>query len=648
MEQETKPESERHAFQTEIKQLLDLMVHALYSNKDIFLRELISNSSDALDKLRFEQVQNPGLRNDRALSIQITPNREERTLTISDNGIGMSRQEVVANLGTIAKSGTKEFLKAAKASGGAADRPELIGQFGVGFYSSFMVADKVAVTTRRAGEDTATRWTSTGDDFDISDATREEPGTTVVLHLKTIDEENHLRDYTSESVLEEIVRHYSDFVAYPVQLVTWKSEEGSGAKTREEKQLNSQKAIWTRPKEEVTEEEYREFYKHIAHDWNEPLDRIVVKIEGTFEAQALLFIPSQAPFDLYHPEMKRGIQLYVKRVFIMDECKDLLPPYLRFVKGVVDAQDLSLNVSREILQQDRQIRVIRKQLVKRVFGALETMLQEHRPKYGTFYETFGAVLKEGLTSMDPADQKAILPLVLTESTAEAAGPTTLDEYIERMKPDQDAIYYLTGPSRQAALHSPHLEAFKAKGYEVLVFTDPVDEIWVDRVPNYREKPLRSVGRGEIELGSESEQKDAQEKRAGQEETYKGLLGALRSALQDDIKEVRLSSRLTESPACLVGDKGDLSPQMERIMKQLGQDAPKVKRILEVNADHPVLQKLKMLYDADAKSGLLGEYAELLYGQSLLAEGSSLPDPAKFSHRVAELMVRAVPETAKSA
>ncbi|MBK8014648.1 MAG: molecular chaperone HtpG [Deltaproteobacteria bacterium] len=635
-------QSETREFQAEVKQLLDLMVHSLYSNKDVFLRELISNSSDALDRLRFEQVTNPELRSSKDLSIRLEPKEADRTLAIIDNGIGMSRQEVIDHLGTIAKSGTKDFLGALKKGDPNTLAPELIGQFGVGFYASFMVADKVEVVTRRAGETTATRWVSEGaGSYTLEDAERDEFGTTITLHLKPVDEENSLRDYTSEYTLKDIVKRYSDFVAYPIKMQTWKDKGKAGTKVFEDETLNSMKAIWARSKDEVKPEEYKEFYKHIAHDWNEPLTHIPIKIEGTFEAQGILYLPSKAPFDLYHPEMKRGVQLYVKRVFIMDECKELLPTYLRFVKGVVDAQDLSLNVSREILQQSRQIQVIRKQLIKKVFDTLDTMAKDSPDQFDAFWAQFGPVLKEGLVNAPAAEKQRILAILKAKSTHDAAKETSLDAYIERSKPDQKAIYYLTGTAIETLRKSPHLEAFQAKGYEVLLFTDHVDELWLEQGAEYREKPFKSVSKGQADLTTEDEQKEAEKALEEKGQALKNLLAALRVRLQEDVKEVRLSSRLMTSPVCLVSDESDMTPQMERILQQLGQNAPKVKRILELNPNHAIVTKLQKVFEADEKSSIIDDYAQLLYGQAILAEGSELKDPVKFAQLVSDLMVRAV-------
>jgi molecular chaperone HtpG len=618
--------AERHEFQTEVRQLLDLMVHSLYSHKDIFLRELISNASDALDKVRFEALTRPELAPAGELEIRLEPDGTARTLTVHDNGIGMSREEVVQNIGTIARSGTKEFLTALRERQGQAVPPEMIGQFGVGFYSSFMAADRITLLTRRAGEATATRWESTGEGYTIEDAERDTPGTSVTLHLKPKDEEDGLRDYTDEHVLRDIVKKYSDFVAYPIRL---KAET-----------LNSMKAIWIRPKDEVTEEEYREFYKHIAHDWNDPLEHLSVHIEGTFEARALLYIPAKAPFDLWRESAHQGVQLYVKRIFIMDDCKELLPASLRFVRGVVASDDLSLNVSREILQKDRQIQAIRKHLVRRVLGALKEMKDGNADKYRTFWIELGAVLKEGLLAFDE-DPERILELILAPSTYGAAGLTSLGDYVSRMKDGQDAIYYMTGPSAVAVEQSPHLEAFRDKGYEVLFFTDPVDDLWLRMPREFGGKKLVSAAKGEVTPGSEDDKKQAEEQRSEQEQTFKDLLLTLRAKLQDEVKDVRLSSRLISSPACLVGEGDDLSPHIAELLRRSGQEVPKVKRILELNPTHPLLPKLQAIVEKDRSDPALQQYAELLYGQAILAEGGQLPDPAAFSKRIAELLLRVV-------
>jgi molecular chaperone HtpG len=634
--------AERHEFQAEVKQLLDLMVHSLYSDKDVFLRELVSNASDALDKLRFERLTQPELGGGGELEIRLDRDSDKRTLSVSDNGIGMTRDELVKNLGTIAKSGTKEFLSEVRERGGKDVPPELIGQFGVGFYSAFMVAEKIVVVSRRAGSAEATRWESTGDgSYTLSDAELPHSGTTVTLELKPIEREHDERDYTDEHVLRRIVKRYSDFVAYPIKLSVWKTPEGakSGEKVREDATLNSMKAIWDRPKSEVSEEEYQAFYKHLSHDWNDPLRTLPIRLEGTLEAYALLYIPARAPFDLYSPEMKRGVELYVKRVFVLDECKDLIPSYLRFVRGVVDAHDLSLNVSREMLQKDRQIQIIKKQLVKKVLATFEEMKREKPEEYLAFWGNFGPVLKEGLLEPGGADRDKLLDLVLAAST-QGEKPVTLDDYVSRMKEGQDEIYFLIGPTKEAVAKSPLLEGFAAKGYEVLLFSDPVDEIWLDHAPTFKGKELKSIGRGGIELGGAEERLRENEALEQKQRALSDLLQALRVHVQDEVKEVRLSARLTSSPACLVGDEHDMTPRMQRMLEQLGQKPPKVLRILELNPTHPLVAKLESVFKADPADPRLELWAKLLLGQAHLAESGQVPDPVAFSKVLADVMTRA--------
>jgi molecular chaperone HtpG len=630
--------AEKFEFQAEVKQLLDLMIHSLYSNRDVFLRELISNASDACDRLRFEGLTDSDLLPDEPFSVDIHVDRETRVLSVSDNGIGMSREEVAKNIGTIAKSGTAEFLQSLSKSTDQAVSPELIGQFGVGFYASFMVANEITVLTRKAGENEATRWASSGDgSYEIEASERDNAGTTIRLNLKPADGDDAIADYTDAALLRQIVKRFSDFVAYPIHLKI----EGADPPTSAEP-LNSMKAIWRRPDEEVSDEEYAEFYKHIAHDWNEPLLHFASRIEGNFEARALLYLPSLAPFDLYHREMAhRGIQLYVKRVFIMDECRDLMPEYLRFVKGVVDAEDLSLNVSREMLQRNAQIEVIRKHLVKKVLDALKALKDDDREKYRGFWAQFGPVIKEGLLDLSQKRER-ILDLVLCESTAEESGVTSLAEAVSRMPEDQQIIYYLTGPSREHLVNSPHVEAFVDREIEVLLFTDHVDEIWLEQnPPEFAEKKFRSVLKGEIDLDSAADKERDEAKREKDTEAFKQLLDALRAGVQDHVKEVRISNRLTSSPACLVVDEGDLSPQISELLRRSGQQVPDSKPILEINPAHPLLAKLKAVCDADAKDQRLADFATLLYGQAMLAEGGQLEDPAAFSRRIAELMLEAL-------
>ena len=618
---------ERHEFQAEVRELLDLMIHSLYSHKDIFLRELISNASDALDKIRFEALSRPDLAaGELTITLEIDP--AARTLTVHDNGIGMGRAEVVENLGTIARSGTREFLRAIREAKAAA-APELIGQFGVGFYASFMVADRITVVTRRAGTEEATRWESTGDgSYTLGASERPAAGTTVTLHLKPQDEEDGLNDYTQARVLKDIVKRYSDFVTYPIRL--------------QGETLNSMKAIWARDQDAVTEDEHREFYKHVSHDWNDPLEHLSVHMEGSFEARALLYIPSKAPFDLHdRAGGQRGLSLYVKRVFIMDDWRELLPPHLRFVRGVVSSDDLPLNVSREILQKNRQIQAIRKYLVRRLLGAFKEMKEQRGERYRTLWAEFGAVLKEGLLGLEEEPDR-LLELVLAAST-DGPALTSLGEYVGRMKSGQPAIYYLTAASREAAERSPHLEAVRARGYEVLFFLDPIDELWLRMRREFEGKPLTSVSQGGVDLGSGAD--GTKEGSVPEEigERFKALLLALRVALQDEIKDVRLSARLTSSPACLVGEPGDLSAHIEDLLRRSGRDVPQAKRVLEVNPSHPLLMRLVAFHAAHPDDERFRCYAELLHGQAILAEGGTLSDPAAFSRRLAELLVEATAE-----
>ncbi|RJQ67618.1 molecular chaperone HtpG [Pseudonocardiaceae bacterium YIM PH 21723] len=614
-------QAETLEFQTEARQLLQLVIHSIYSNKDTFLRELVSNASDALDKLKLAAFQDKDLGVDTDdLHISLETDAEARTLTVRDNGIGMTRDEVIGLIGTIAKSGTAEFIRELKANKDAAGDTDLIGQFGIGFYSSFMVADKVTIVTRHAGTDEGVRWESTGEStYTIEEVADAPQGTAVTLHLKPANEEEHLFDYTDSAKLTQIVKRYSDFITWPVRL---------GEDT-----INSRKALWARPQSEVSTEEYAEFYKHVAHDWTDPLETIRLQAEGTFEYQALLFIPSRAPMDLFMRDGKRGVQLYVKRVFIMDDCEALVPEYLRFIKGVVDAQDLSLNVSREILQQDRQIQLMRRRLVKKVLSSIKALDAE---KYKTFWAEFGRAVKEGLLQ-DVDNREAILEISSFESTASAEDLTTLKQYVERMTEGQEHIYFMTGDNRSTIENSPHLEAFKAKGYEVLILTDPVDEMWVEAVGQFDGKQLQSIAKGEVDLSTEEEKSEA----AQRETDFAELLTWLGSALNDQVKAVRLSTRLTTSPACIVGDSFDLSPQLEKMYRAMGQPLPDIKRVLELNPTHPLVAKLHESFGAGADKAGLAETAELIYGMALLAEGGELVDPARFTKLLSEKLTAAL-------
>jgi molecular chaperone HtpG len=646
---------EQLEFQAEARQVLDLLVHSVYSNKDSFLRELISNASDALDKLRLEALRNKDLDVDTSdLHIEIEVDKDARTLTVRDNGIGMTREEVVDLIGTLAKSGTAELRQKLREAKSAAASEELIGQFGIGFYSTFMVSDKVELLTRKVGEGEATRWVSSGEGtYSIESVDDAPEGTSVTLHLKPEDAEDELHDYTAEWKIRELVKKYSDFIAWPIRMEVERRtpapgegavEGGEERVTIETETLNSMKALWAKSKDEVTEDEYKEFYKHIAHAWDDPLEVIVMKGEGTFEYQALLFIPSQAPFDLFTRDAKIGVQLYVKRVFVMGDCDQLMPRYLRFVRGVVDAQDMSLNVSREMLQQDRQVKAIRRRLTKKVLSTIKNLQSERPEDYRTLWAQFGRVLKEGLMS-DVENQDALLRICSFASTYSDEELTTLSEYVERMKDGQQQIFYATGQSREQLLKSPHLEAFKAKGYEVLLLTDPVDEIWVGSVLEFDGKPLQSVARGEVDLDSEDEKKAHEAERQQQEQEFADLMSWLKETLGDHVTDVRLSGRLTESPACLITPTFGFTPALARMYRASGQPVPVSKRILELNPNHPLITGLQQAHknrpDDSSLAGELAETAELLYGTALLAEGGELEDPAKFAGLLADRLARTV-------
>jgi molecular chaperone HtpG len=607
--------SETIEFQAEARQLLQLMIHSIYSDKDVFLRELISNGSDALDKLRLASYQDKDLEVDTSdLRIELEQDAEARTLTVRDNGIGMTRDEVVELIGTIAKSGTAEMLRQMREAQDTQQAEDLIGQFGIGFYSSFMVADRVEMVTRKAGTAEGVHWESTGEGTYTLETVADAPqGTAITLHLKPEDAEDSLHDYAKPETVRRIVKRYSDFITWPIRLVG--DGDGDGDP------INSRQALWARPRSEVTDEELTEFYRHVSHDWQEPLETLRLSGEGTFEYQGLLFLPAHAPMDLFMREARRGVQLYVKRVFVMDDCEALVPEYLRFVKGVVDAADLSLNVSREILQQDRQIQLIRKRLVRKVLQTITAMQENEPEKYATFWSELGRAFKEGLIT-DPENREAILTASSFASTHSPDEPTTLKAYKERMPEGQEAIYYLTGSTRASIENSPHIEAFRAKGYEVLLLTDQVDEVWTDTVTEYDGTPLASIAKGDVDLGTDDEKPEG----------FDALLTWMGTELADDVKEVRLSSRLTTSPACLVGDPGDLSPMLEKMYRAMGQEPPVTKRILELNPQHALVTGLRDKQDAgDADP----DVARLLYGMALLAEGGELKEPTTFVNTLAE-------------
>jgi molecular chaperone HtpG len=647
-------------FQAETKQLLDLMIHSLYSNKEIFLRELISNSSDALDRLRFEALTRPELMaGDEKLEIHLEADREKRTVTIHDNGIGMNREEVIANIGTIAKSGTRELVDRLKQGESKETIAELIGQFGVGFYSSFMAAERIVLVTRRAGEEPATRWESTGDGtYQIEEAEKPGRGTSITLFLKPEDRENGLDDFSDRWVISRVVRRYSDFVTYPIILKAEKDpeiedlakEKETGEKPKmplEEKTLNTMKPIWTRPQSDVKPEEYNDFYRHISHDWTEPLKVISFKAEGRIEYQALLFVPAQAPYDLYYVASKVGLQLYVKKIQIMEKCEDLLPHYLRFVRGVVDSPDLALNVSREMLQQDRHIQLIKKGLTKKVLDVFDEMRDKENETYLKFWKEFGRAIKEGVSS-DYENKDRLLELLVFESSNDPVKLTTLKDYVARMKEDQKEIFYLPGESRSQVENSPHLEAIKDKGYEVLYLVDSVDELLTQSLHEYGGKRLKSLGKGTVALGNEEEKKQAEEELKAKEEELKPLLDLMQKKLDENVKQVRLTNRLTNSPVCLVGADHDYSPQLEKLLQKGKGGGPKQRRIMELNPKHPILAKLQQRFNADAKDPVIVEYANILFGYGLIAEGGELPDAVGFNRAVAELMTRSIVESTPGA
>jgi molecular chaperone HtpG len=625
-------------FQAEVKQLLQLMIHSLYSNKEIFLRELISNASDAADKLRFEAINNDALYgNDHELKIKVGFDKEARTITISDNGIGMSRDEVVSHLGTIAKSGTKEFF--GKLSGDQQADAALIGQFGVGFYSGFIVADKITVETRRAGEfaSEGVRWESSGEgDYSVEPIEKTSRGTDVILHLREGEDE-----FLSAWKIKSIIQKYSDHISLPIVMrkEEWNEEKQETVVSDDFDTVNQASALWARNRADVTKEQYDEFYKHVSHDFQAPLAYTHNRVEGRSEYTQLLYVPSHAPFDLWDRNKRGGIKLYVKRVFIMDDAEQLMPAYLRFIKGVIDSADLPLNVSREILQESRDVKVIREGSTKRVLGMLEEMAnaeeQEGKDKYVTFWKEFGQVLKEGVGE-DTANKDRIAKLLRFASTANdnAEQSTALADYIGRMKEGQDKIYYVTGENYTAAKNSPHLEIFRKKGVEVLLLTDRVDEWMLSFLNDFDGKELTSVAKGGLDLGALEDEAEKAE-HAQTETSYKELVEHMKTALGDKAKDVRVTFRLTDSPACLVADENELSGNLLRMLKKAGQDAPESKPILEINPDHPLVTRLK---SEDATSAAFGDWAHLLFDQALLAEGGSLSDPATFVKRMNEMLL----------
>ena len=623
---------ETREFKTEVRQLLDLMIHSLYSNRDIFLRELVANAADAIDKARFESLTHPEMA--KKWEIRITPDKKAKTLTISDNGIGMTQDEVVENIGTIAKSGTRAFLKLLEEQGSKKEElPELSGQFGVGFYSAFMVAGEVVIVTKKAGSDApAVRWSSRGEgEYELDSAEKSEPGTEITLHLKE-DAQQYLESWK----LSGIIHKYSDFIEYPIVMPEVKVNEDK-TETVTDRVLNSQKAIWLRKPSEITEEEYKSFYSHLSNfGGTEYLKAIHLSAEGTSEFKALLFLPKQAPFNLLMPDLqKRGLQLYVRRVFITDECKELIPDYLRFVCGVVDSNDLPLNVSREILQENPQLARIEKAVTAKVLGELKKLLETDREAYAGFFREFGRIFKAGLHT-DFANAEKLKDLVMYESmNSEPGKMITLGEYVEAMPESQKEIYYITGEKRESVASSPALEYFRSKGYDVLFMTDPIDDWIMQQMFQYRKKNFKSIAKGDFEVeGAAETLKAAQEK-------FAGLVEFLKKALGDKVGEVRFSARLTDSPCCLITEGNALSPHLERLFKAMHQEIPESKRILELNPKHPLIEAMFELSKQSDKAPELEMYAKVLFDQALLTEGSPLPDPAAFAREVTKLLLKGI-------
>ncbi|WP_454722092.1 MULTISPECIES: molecular chaperone HtpG [Cupriavidus] len=631
---------ETMSFQAEVKQLLHLMIHSLYSNKEIFLRELVSNASDATDKLRFEAIANPALlENDADLAIRIEADAKARTLKITDNGIGMSRDEAIRNLGTIARSGTKEFFQ--QLSGDQQKDAALIGQFGVGFYSAFIVADKVTVETRRAGlpASEAVRWESAGDgEFSVDAIDRAERGSTITLHLREGED-----DFLSAWKLKGIIQKYSDHISLPIRMPkeVWDADTSAYKETGEWESVNQASALWTRSRSDITDEQYTAFYQHVSHDNQAPLTWTHNRVEGRSEYTQLLYVPARAPFDLFDRNHKGGLKLYVKRVFIMDEAEQLLPSYLRFVKGVVDSADLPLNVSRELLQESRDVKAIREGCTKRVLSMLESLADSDdeaaRAKYATFWEQFGQVLKEGLGE-DAGNLERIAKLLRFASTHQdsAEQSVALAAYVGRMKEGQDKIYYVTADSWAAAKSSPHLEVFRKKGIEVLLLTDRVDEWMLSFLREFDGKELVSVARGDLELGAlaDADEKAEQEKAEGD---WKAVLERAKAVLEGKAKDVRVTLRLTESASCLVSDEGDMSGYLQRLLKQAGQKAPDAQPILELNPDHALVRKLRALAEAGPADEAFDDRVHVLFDQALLAEGGTLEDPSGYVRRINKLL-----------
>jgi molecular chaperone HtpG len=622
-------------FQAEVKQLLHLMIHSLYSNKEIFLRELISNASDACDKLRFEAIARPDLlETDTELRIQVAYDKGARTLTISDNGVGMSRDEVIQHLGTIAKSGTREFF--AQLTGDQQKDAQLIGQFGVGFYSSFIVADRVTVVSRRAGlaEDQAVRWESDGGgEFSVEAARRAQRGTDVTLHLKEGEDE-----LLSQWKLKAILTKYSDHIATPIRMrkEEWNKDKNDYTLLDELETVNQASALWARARSDITDEQYKEFYKHVGHDFTDPLAWTHNRVEGRSEYIQLLYLPARAPFDLWDRKQRHGLKLYVRRVFIMDDAEQLLPAYLRFVRGVIDSNDLPLNVSREILQESRDVKAIREGSTKRIIGLLEDLAENRKEDFAKFWGEFGQVLKEGVGEDATNRDRLVKLLRFVSTTTEGAAAVALADYVSRCKPEQKDIYYATGETLEAARNSPHLEIFRKKGVEVLLLTDRVDEWMLSFLQEFEGRPLTSVAKGDLDLGGLADAHEKEEKQKVADE-FKDLIEKVKNALGEKVKEVRITLRLTDSPSCLVVDRDAMSGHLQRLLKSAGQKMPAEPPILELNPHHPLVQRLKY------EETRLGDWAQLLLEQAQLAEGGQLDDPAAFVRRLNQMLLDAAPK-----
>jgi molecular chaperone HtpG len=620
----TQGTAEKLEFQTEVKQLLHLMIHSLYSNKDIYLRELVSNASDALDKVRFQSITQPDLLgDDRDFKINVKLNEADKTIVITDNGIGMNREDLISNLGTIARSGTKAFLEQAKAGG--QNEVNLIGQFGVGFYSVFMVADKVEVRTCKAGESQGWLWASEGaGDYTLEETEKTSRGTEITIFIK--EEE---KEYLTKWKVESIIRKYSEYVSHPIFV-----EEGESSE-----RINDKGALWRQSKSDITEEQYQEFYKHISHDTEVPVAYSHNKVEGVNEYTSLLYVPKKAPYGIQYRDYEHGLKLYVKRVFIMDDCKELLPSYLRFAKGVVDSEDLPLNVSREILQNNKIIANMQKHVTKKVLSMLQNLAQDNAEAYHEFWKELGSILKEGFY-MNWENLDELKSLVRFQSTRTAAGEyISLDTYLERMHPDQKEIYFISGESRDHAEASPHMEIFREKDLEVLYFVDPVDEWVTQSLSEYKEKKLKDISKGDFDLGDLTKEEKKQEKE--HKGKLKDLLSLLEESLKDSIKEVRVSSRLKGSPSCLVSEDGGMSAHLEKMMRMHNQSVPENKRILELNPEHAIVKHVHQLQEKGATTEELSEWSQFLYQQALLAEGSDLKKPGEFIRMVNKLLAKGI-------